>query len=99
MRLHILVFSLFFAHLEQKLTEMLTDGNDIIATPTQENDNQLVEMMTTVEPMIVSEPTAEAAEDSGIQTANESPPSEGHSDSVEVIQSDDSAKNGKLRSN
>lgn len=76
---------------------MLTDGNDF-ATPTmitKENDNQIVEMLTTVEPMVVSEPTAE---DSGIQTANESPPSEGHSDSVDVIQSDDSAKNGKIES-
>lgn len=90
-------FSFFIAYLEQKLTEMLTDGNEI-ATPsliTQENDNQLVEIMTKVEPMIVTDPIAE---DSGIQTATESPASESHSDSVEVIQSDDSAKNGKLYS-
>ncbi|XP_055318277.1 uncharacterized protein LOC129576740 isoform X2 [Sitodiplosis mosellana] len=76
---------------EQQLTDILTDGNDDATTHmiTQRDDNQLGD--TAAEPMIVAEPMILATEDSGIQTAAESPP-ENHSDSVEAIQSDGSYK-------
>lgn len=80
------------------MTDILTDGFDEASTTmiTQnDDDKQLVE--TATEPIPVAEPMEMGAEDSGIQTAGESPP-ESHTDSVEAIQSDGSYKNGKHQS-
>lgn len=87
-----------FFVLAQKLTDILTDGNDGAATQviTQNDEGkQLGEAAT--ESATVTEPMEVAAEDSGIQTAVESPP-ESVSDLVEAIQSDGSYKNGKHQS-
>lgn len=92
---NIIFFSFYLA---QKLTDILTDGNAGAATQliTQNDDyKQLSE--TATEPATVAGPIEATAEDSGIQTAGESPPKR-HSDSVEAIQSDGNYKNGKNQS-
>lgn len=80
-RYNLCIFPFLF-NLEVKLTDILTDGIGDIANVTQNLDKILYEVTT--DSMTV------VAEDSGIQTASDSPAFETHSDSNEAIQSDGS---------